>query len=151
MQARMQNPAMVVPGAMKALHALGKAAEHHDVPATTRLLIELRASQINGCGVCVLMHSQEMRKLDESDERIFSVAGWRDSPFFTDAERAVLDLTESVTRLADSSDPVPDAIWQEAAKHFGEEALGSIVLSIGLINIWNRINATTRQVAGGTW
>lgn len=148
MHARMANPALSVPGAMKALVALAKCTEHEEVPPVTQYLVHLRASQINGCSVCVVMHSEELRKAEQSEDRIAAVAAWREAPFFTDAERAALALTESVTRLADRSDAVPDDVWDEAAKHYSEPALGALVLTIGMINIWNRINASTRQVAG---
>ena len=148
MRARMKSPAMVVPGAMQALQALGKAIETGGVPPTTLLLITLRASQVNGCSLCVDMHARELRDAGESDERIFAVSAWRDAPFFSDAERAALALTEACTRLDDRSEAVPDAIWDEAARHYDERALGALVLSIGLINVWNRLNVATRQVAG---
>ena len=111
MEARMKNPVYVIPDAMKALHALKGATEQGGVPHATLALVELRASQINGCSVCVDMHARLMRKAGETDERLFAVAAWRDTPYFTDAERAALALTEAVTRLADRDDPVPDAIW----------------------------------------
>jgi AhpD family alkylhydroperoxidase len=148
MQARMKNPVAVVPGAMQALHALGKSAKENGLPARTIDLVHLRASQINGCGVCVDMHARLMKQAGETDERLFAVAAWRDAPFFTDAERAALALTEAATRLSDRADPVPDEIWQEAAHHYDERALGALVIAIATINAWNRINATTRQVAG---
>jgi AhpD family alkylhydroperoxidase len=148
MQARMGNPALVVPGAIQALLALGKAAQRTGIPETTLELVHLRASQINGCGVCVHMHARDLRKAGESDERIDTVAGWRDSPFFTDAERAALALAEAVTRIADSSDPVPDEIYAEAAEHYDEQQLAALILSISTVNVWNRLNITTRQVAG---
>jgi AhpD family alkylhydroperoxidase len=148
MQARMQNPAMLVPDAFAALMALGKAAHGGGVPDATHLLVQLRASQINGCSVCVDMHARDMRKAGESDERLFAVAAWREAPYFTDAERAALALTECVTRLSDRPDPVPDEVWKEAARHYDEMALGTLVLAIASINVWNRLNAATRQVAG---
>ncbi len=148
MQARMTNPAISVPGAMPALIALGNAAKQAGVPEQTLELVHLRASQINGCSVCVHMHSRDLKKGGESDERIFAVSAWRESPFFTEAERAALDLTESVTRLSDRPDPVPDSVWNEAAKHWDEPALAGLVLAIASINVWNRLNAATRQVAG---
>src|SRR5205085_1942486 len=114
-QARISNPALAVPGAMQALQKLGTAARHSGVPATTLYLVELRASQINGCSVCVDMHSRELKAAGAPDERIFTVAAWRESPYFTDAERAALALTESATRLADRLDPIPDEVWDEAA------------------------------------
>ncbi len=147
MPARMTNPVLVLPDAMKALIALSRAAETPTVPAATHKLVHLRASQINGCGVCVDMHARELRDLGESDERIFAVAAWRDTPYFTDRERAALALTEAATRLADRSDAVPDDVWDAAADHFDEKELAGLVLGIATINAWNRINATTRQVA----
>ncbi len=110
--------------------------------------MHLRASQINGCSVCVDMHARELKKAGETDERLFAVAAWRDAPYFTDAERAALALTEAVTRLSDRADPVPDEIWDEAARHYDEPALAALVLAIATINVWNRLNVTTRQVAG---
>lgn len=148
MQARIKNPAFVVPGAMDALQALGKIVEKSGLPAKTLELVHMRASQINGCGVCLDMHARMMKKHGESDERMFAVAGWRDAPYYTDAERAALALTEAATRLSDRSDPVPDEIWNEAARHYDEQELGALVLAIASINVWNRLNVVTRQVAG---
>jgi AhpD family alkylhydroperoxidase len=147
----MKHPAFVLPDAFKALQALRKSTEDAGISEVTRELVELRASQINGCGVCVPMHSAALNKSGQSDERIFSVAAWRDTPYFTDAERAALALAESMTRLADASDPVPDDVWNEAAKHYDEKALSALIVSISGINVWNRLNATVRQVAGGRW
>jgi AhpD family alkylhydroperoxidase len=148
MQARMAHPAMSIPGAFEALQALAKAAGQGGLPEALGELVNLRASQINGCSVCVDMHSRALKKAGESDERIWAVGAWRDAPFYTDAERAAFALTESVTRLSDSSDPVPDEIYDEAAKHFDEKALACLLLNIAMINVWNRLNAATRQVAG---
>lgn len=148
MQARMKNPATIVPDAMQALRALGASAEKGGVPSTTIGLVQLRASQINGCSVCVDMHPRLMKKTGETDERVFAVAAWRDAPYFTDAERAALALTEAVTRLSDRADPVPDAIWEEAARHYDEPALAALIIAIATINVWNRLNVATRQVAG---
>jgi len=150
-QARMTNPAFVVPDAMQALQALGKAIQKGGVPAKTLELVNLRASQINGCGVCAVQHSRIAKKLGETDERLFAVAAWREAPYFTDAERAALALTEAATRLSDRADPVPDEIWDEAARHYDEQALAALVLNIASINVWNRLNVTTRQVAGQEW
>jgi AhpD family alkylhydroperoxidase len=143
----MPNPVAILPDALKAMHALGAAADA-GVPAKTRELIHLRASQINGCGVCVDMHPRIAKKAGETDERLFAVAAWRETPYFTEAERAALALTEAVTRLADKPDPVPDEIWNEAARHYDEKALAALLVSIGVINVWNRFNAATRQIAG---
>jgi AhpD family alkylhydroperoxidase len=144
----MNNPVMIVPEALRALHALGRSAENHGVPARTIALAHLRASQINGCSVCVDMHAEELIKEGETDKRIFAVSAWREAPYFTDAERAALALTEAATRLSDREDPVPDEIWDEAARHYDESALAALVISIATINVWNRLNVATRQVAG---
>jgi AhpD family alkylhydroperoxidase len=150
----MTNPALTVPGAMGALQKLGNAVSRTGLPATTLYFIELRASQINGCSVCVDMHSRELKQAGEPDERIFAVAAWRETPYFTDAERAALALTEAATRLADRPDPVSDDVWEEAARHYSESELAALVVAIASINAWNRLNATTRQISGdwvGEW
>jgi AhpD family alkylhydroperoxidase len=148
MESRMKNPAMTIPGAMEALQALGKAVEKSGVPRATLELTNLRASQINGCAVCLDIHARTLEKLGEKDERIFAVAAWREAPYYSDAERAALALTEAATRVADRADPVPDEVWNEARRHFKEPELAALVMSIGMINLWNRLNATTRQVSG---
>jgi AhpD family alkylhydroperoxidase len=148
MQARMSNIVAIVPDAMRALRALHASAQKGGVPPQTLALVELRASQINGCSVCVEMHSRDLKKAGTSEERLFAVAAWRDTPYFTDAERAALALAEAVTRLSDRPDPVPDEIWDEAARHYDEPALAALVIAIANINVWNRLNVTTRQVAG---
>ena len=148
MQARIDSPALTVPGAMQALQRLGAAARHTGIPDTTLYLVEMRASQINGCAVCLDMHSRELKNAGEPDERIFTIAAWREAPYFTDAERAALALTEAATRLADRTDPVPDKVWDEAARHYNDAQLAGLVLAISAINAWNRINATTRQITG---
>lgn len=148
MQARMANPALILPEAMKALLALSTATEKRGVPAQTIDLAQLRASQINGCSVCVDMHARTLRKAGETDERLMAVSAWRDAPYFTAAERAALELTEAVTRLSDRPDPVPDEVWNEAARHYDEPALAALLLSISAINVWNRLNVATKQVAG---
>jgi AhpD family alkylhydroperoxidase len=145
---RIDSPALTVPGALQALQGIGKAAAQADIPETTLTLLQLRASQINGCGVCVDMHSRELRNAGESDARIDTVAVWRDVSYFTDAERAALALTEAATRLADRPDPVPDEVWDEAARHYDEAQLAALVIAIAAINTWNRINVVTRQVSG---
>jgi AhpD family alkylhydroperoxidase len=154
MEPRINNPAMTVPGAMEALQKLGTAARRAGVPASTLYLIETRASQINGCSVCLDMHSRELKAAGEPDERIFMVGAWREAPYFSDSERAALALTEAATRLADRSDPIPDEVWEEAARHYDESALAGLVLAIAAINAWNRINAASRQITGawvGQW
>ena len=148
MQARMKNPAMIIPDAMQAILALQSATEKGGVPSTTLGLVHLRASQINGCSTCTDTGTCYARSAGESGERLFAVAGWKKATCFTDAERAALALTEAVTRLSDQTDPVPDEIWNEAARHYDEQALAALILSIATTNVYNRLNVTTRQVAG---
>jgi AhpD family alkylhydroperoxidase len=136
---------------MDALTALHKSIQRSGLPAKTLELINLRASQINGCGVCVVQHPRIARRLGETDDRLFAVAAWREAPYFTEAERAALALTEAATRLSDRAEPVPDAIWDEAARHYDETELAGLVMAIAAINVWNRLNVTTRQVAGREW
>jgi AhpD family alkylhydroperoxidase len=142
----MANPITVLPDTLKALLALSKASS--GVPGTILLFVHLRASQINGCSVCVAMHSEELKHAGESDKRIFAVSAWREAPWFSEEERSALALTEAVTRIADRSDAVPDDVWNEAVRHFDEPTLAALVVQIGMINLWNRLNAATRQVAG---
>ena len=144
MQARMKNPAMVLPDVMQPVQALNEAISKGGVPQATLELIHLRVSQVNGCSACVATAA----KSAQSPERMVTVAAWRESPYFTDAERAALALAEAATRLADRPDPVPDEIWDEAAAHFDERGLAALILMIGMTNLFNRLNATTRQVAG---
>ncbi|HEV2898527.1 MAG TPA: carboxymuconolactone decarboxylase family protein [Pseudaminobacter sp.] len=151
MQPRMKNPAAIVPNAMQAILALRASIEKGGVPPLTLELAHLRASQINGCGACVDAGARTARKSGETDERLFAVSAWRDTPYFTDAERAALALTEAVTRLSDRADPVPDDVWDEAARHYDERALAALILWIATTNVFNRLNVSTRQVAGAAW
>jgi AhpD family alkylhydroperoxidase len=143
----MKNPAVVL-DAFGPVQGLWAAAEKSGVAAALLHLCHLRISQINGCAVCIDGGFRGAKKGGESDERLFAVAAWRDAPYFSDAERAALALAESVTRLSDRADPVPDEVWKDAARHFDERALAGLVLAISTVNVWNRLNVTTRQVAG---
>ncbi|MEU9484275.1 carboxymuconolactone decarboxylase family protein [Streptomyces decoyicus] len=151
MDARMKNPAVVLPEAMQPLLDVVRATRQGGVPETTLELVHLRASQINGCSFCVDGGVKSARKAGLSDDQLFAVAAWREAPYFSDAERAALALTEAATRLADSSDPVPDHVWDHAADHFDERQLSAIILTIGVTNLFNRLNATTKQPAGAGW
>ena len=147
MEARMTNPAMVL-GAMEPIQALFKAIYAGGVDPATLELVHLRTSQINGCSACVDSGARSARKAGETEERLATVAAWREAPYFSDAERAALALAEAATRLADRPDPVPDEVWDAAAAHYDEKGLAAIVFMIALTNLFNRVNATTRQVAG---
>jgi AhpD family alkylhydroperoxidase len=149
MRPRINNPAMIHPAAMEALVALGVSATEAGVPSTTLDLVSLRTSQINGSSLGVEVHARELRDAGEPDERILAVAAWRDAPYFTDAERAALALAEAVTRLSDRADPVPDEIWNAAARHYDETALAALIIAIAATNSWDRLNVATRQPSGG--
>jgi len=145
---RMKNPAAILPEAWKGIGSLMKAISAAGVPAETLELVGLRASQINGCSACALGHFQNLKKGGTSDERLASVATWHDTPFYSDAERAALALTETVTRAADhSGELVSDELWAEMTKHFDERQIAGIILQIAMLNLFNRINATVREQA----
>src|SRR5258707_13148941 len=148
MQARMSNPTTILPDAIKGIQVLLKATRQGGVPSATLELAPLRGSQINGCSFCVDSGARSAKKAGETDERLFAVSAWREAPYFTDAERAALALTEAVPRLADRTDPVPDSIWDEAARHYDEQGLATLILMIATANLFNRLHVTTRQVAG---
>lgn len=147
MQERMKDPMALIPDARKAIQALHAVTRQGGVPPATLALVQLRASQINGCSVCVQSGALAAKNAGETDERLFTVGAWRDAPHFTAAERGALALTEAVTRLADRPDPVPDDVWDAAAKHFNEKELLAILLMIATANVANRLNVSTRQVA----
>ena len=148
MQARMKNPAMIIGDAMQPIQTLWASAQRGGVPEKTLGLVHLRVSQINGCSVCIDGGFRGAKKAGETDERLFAVAAWRDAPYFSDAERAALALAEAVTRLSDRPDPVPDEIWKEAARHYEEPGLAALLIAIATVNVFNRLNVSTRQVAG---
>jgi AhpD family alkylhydroperoxidase len=148
MQGRMNNPVMVVPGALQPLLELAKSTREVGLSPTTADLVHLRVAQINGCSYCVDMHSRDLREAGETDERLFAVAAWRDAPYFSDAERAALALAEAATRLSDRPDPVPDEVFEEATRYYDEPTLAALIIEIALINFWNRTTVAVRQVAG---
>jgi AhpD family alkylhydroperoxidase len=151
MTARMNNPASFLPDSVQGIQSIIKAAHSAGVPRSTLELAHLRASQVNGCSACVYSGAINSKKAGESDERLFAVAAWRETDLFSDSERAALALAECMTRLADQPDPVPDAVWNEAAQHFDEKQMAGLVLWIATTNLFNRVNATTKQPAGVAW
>ena len=148
LQARMNNPAVILPDAMKALLALKASTEKSGVPAKTIALVELRASQINGCGACLDVHARDAKRKGETDNRLFALAAWREAPYFNEAERAALALTEAVTRISNGPEVVSDEIWSEAARQYDEPALAALILAIANINVWNRLNVAVKQPIG---
>ncbi len=148
MTSRMKNPLSLFPDALNACIALNATIHTSGLDEGLLGLVHMRASQVNGCSFCVELGVGEAKKRGEDDLKMFAVSAWRESPRFTEAERAALALAESVTRLSDRADPVPDEVWNEAARHFNEKELAALLLEISLTNVWNRINVPTRQPAG---
>jgi AhpD family alkylhydroperoxidase len=132
----------------KHIVAAGKALFESTLPATTINLVQIRASQINGCGVCTDMHTKEAAHEGETSTRLNLVAAWRDATVFSEAERAALELAEQGTRIADAAGGVTDEAWETAAKFYDEEQLAALVCAIALINAFNRGNVIVRQPAG---
>jgi len=147
MQSRMAHPVFILPDAMQALFALNKAIEDK-LPPKIHKLAHLRASQINGCSACVDMHARELQHAGVPIEHIFAVSAWRETPYFSDAERVALELTEALSRIADQPDPVPDSLWERVRHHYDEKETAALLLTIAQINLWNRLNVAVRQMAG---
>jgi AhpD family alkylhydroperoxidase len=137
------------------LTSAGRVVHDSTLPTATLQLVEIRASQINGCAVCIDMHTKDAAAAGESALRLNMVAAWREATVFTEAERAALELAEQGTRLADAAGGVTDEAWANAAKHYDSDQLTALVAAIAGINAWNRLNAITRQPGGdyqpGQW
>lgn len=144
---RMANPAQVLPDAYKGIGHLLAAVGKSGLPATTAELIGIRTSQINGCAACLEGHLVTGRKAGLTDSQIVGTAAWAESPFFDDAEKAALALTEALTRVADDSDPVPDELWEAAGRHYDESQLAGILVAVATHNLFNRINIAVREPA----
>jgi AhpD family alkylhydroperoxidase len=149
MEARMKSRAN--PGVMTAIQHLNEAIQAGGVDPLLLELVHLRASQINGCSPCVFAGVASAKKRGETEERLHNVVTWRETPFFTEEERAALALTEAATRIQDGAPGVTDEIWDAAAAHFDEKQLSAITLEIAITNFFNRINRTMREQAGRTW
>ena len=149
MEARMKSRGN--PGVMTAIQHLNEAIYSSGVDPLVLELVHLRASQINGCSPCVFAGVASAKNRGETEERLHNVVTWRETPFFTEEERAALALTEAATRIQDGAPGVTDEIWDAAAAHFDEKQLSAITLNIALTNMFNRINRTLREQAGKTW
>lgn len=137
MKARM-NIAVAAPEAYAAVIELNDyVVEQSGLPANLLHLIKLRASQINGCAYCVDMHTKEARRGGMGEQWLALISAWRESPVYSDAERAVLGWTEALTKLADTR--APDADYAPLKAHFSDAEIGKITVAIGLINVWNRV------------
>jgi AhpD family alkylhydroperoxidase len=149
MEARMKSATN--PDVTTAIQHLYKAIHAAGVDPLVLELVHLRASQINGCSPCVFAGVHSAKKHGETEERLHNVVTWRETPFFTEAERSALALTEAATRIQDGAPGVTDEIWHAATTHFDDKQLSAITLNIAMTNFFNRINRTTRQQAGKTW
>lgn len=138
--------AEVDPASIRAMGHLQDYVAQSNLDPQLLELIKIRASQINGCAFCLDMHTQDARAAGESEQRIFTLDAWREAPFFTDAERAALELTEAVTLVATMR--VPDALYERVRAHFTETQYVQLVMAINLINSWNRLSIATGAVAG---
>jgi len=144
---RMKNPGTLIPGAVGAIQSLIGALQKAGLPPAVMHLVHLRTSQINGCGFCVDIGVKHSKQDGETDERLHAVAAWREMPYFSEAERAALALAEAMTRI-DHGDPVPDSVWDAAARQFEEKQLAALALWIATVNMFNRANVATRQQGG---
>jgi AhpD family alkylhydroperoxidase len=151
LEARMPNPAALLPGVGEGIGGLVAAARSGGLPEPLLALVHLRVSLINGCASCVHGGTRDARDAGETDERLATVGVWREAPWFTDAERVALELAEHVTRLADAGDAVPDALWSEVTRVFDEPQRAALLLWIAVVNLFNRLNVPVRQTAGTGW
>ncbi|MFE0022385.1 carboxymuconolactone decarboxylase family protein [Amycolatopsis sp. NPDC059021] len=133
---------------MRYFGSAGKVITDSALPAATQELVKIRASQINGCGMCLDMHTKDAAAAGETAVRLAMIAAWREATVFTEAERAALELTEQGTRIADAAGGVSDEVWANAAKHYDEDQLVALVSLIALINAYNRLNVINQQPAG---
>ena len=140
------NFTKVAPGAYKAMAALEVYVRHSNLETSLLELMRMRASQINGCAYCLDMHSKDARAAGETEQRLYTLNAWRETPFFTDRERAALAWTEAITLI--HSGHAPDDVYEEARKQFTEEELVNLTIAIVAINGWNRLSIGFRAVPG---
>lgn len=134
------------PGAYQAMLRLEEYVEQCGLERSLLLLIQTRASQINGCAFCLDMHTKDARAEGESEQRLYLLPAWREAPFYSERERAALEWTEAVTLVAESQ--VPDEVYERVRPHFSDEELANLTLAIGTINVWNRLNVAFRTPTG---
>jgi AhpD family alkylhydroperoxidase len=138
--------AKVAPGALEAMYGLEKYVRQCGLEPSLLELVKLRASQINGCAFCIDMHTKDARARGETEQRLYAVVVWGDTPFFTERERAALAWTEAVTQV--SWQHVPDDVYELVSRHFNEKELVDLTLAIIAINGWNRLSVSFRREAG---
>ncbi|HEX4485862.1 MAG TPA: carboxymuconolactone decarboxylase family protein [Terriglobales bacterium] len=140
------NFAKASPGVVKSMLGISQYLRESGLPEGLVNLVCLRASQINGCAWCIDMHWKDLRAAGENEQRLYSLDAWRESPFYTDRERAALAWTEAVTVITNGR--VPDEVYEEVRPHFSEKELADLTLAIVAINGWNRLNISARTVPG---
>jgi len=145
MKARI-NYGKAAPGVYDAMDALDQYLQKSELERSLITLIQLRASQINGCAYCLDMHWKDLRAIGETEQRLYSLDAWRECPYYTDRERAALAWTEAVTLVTHGH--VSDAVYEEARPHFSEKELSDLTLAIAAINAWNRLSIAARIVPG---
>jgi AhpD family alkylhydroperoxidase len=134
------------PGVYDAMDALDQYLAASSLDRRLLYLVQLRASQLNGCAYCIDMHWKDLRALDEAEQRLYSLDAWRECPYYTDRERAALDWAEAVTFVANRH--VPDAVHATARAHFSETELADLTLAVAAINAWNRLSIAARLTPG---
>jgi AhpD family alkylhydroperoxidase len=134
------------PEALKSMFGLEKYIAESGLDEKLVHLIKMRASQINGCAFCIDMHSKDARALGETEQRLYELDAWRETPFYTDRERAALEWTESLTLVSQTH--VPDSVYDEVKKHFSEKEIVDLTIVVSTINAWNRLAISTRAVPG---
>ena len=145
MRARL-NYAKAAPGVYDAMDALDRYLQDCGLERSLLLLVQLRASQINGCAYCLDMHWKDLRAIGETEQRLYSLDAWRECPYYTVKERAALAWTEAVTLLADGH--VSDAVYEQVRSHLSERELSDLTLAVAAINAWNRLSIAARLVPG---
>ncbi len=139
----------VAPGVTEAMRALERYVRESGLEPTLLELVKVRASQINGCAYCLDMHTKDARARGESEQRLYALSAWREAPFYTDRERAALAWTEALTLVA--VDHVPDAVYEEARRHFTEKELVDLTVAVVAINGWNRLAIALRSPVPGSY
>ena len=140
------NIASTNPGAYKAMLGLETYLNQCGLDKKLLDLIRMRVSQINGCAYCLDMHWKELRAAGDTEQRLYGLDAWRESPYYGDRERAALAWAEAVTLVSEGH--VPDEVFEEAHRHFNDEELANLTLAVGAINVWNRLNIAFRTVPG---
>lgn len=140
------NYAKAAPGVYEAMDSLDQYIQNCGLEKSLVFLVQLRASQINGCAYCIDMHSKDLRAIGDTEQRLYSLDAWRECPYYTDRERAALAWTEAVTLIKEGH--VGDAVYEEVQPHFSQKELSDLTFVVAAINSWNRLSIASRLVPG---